>query len=285
MEKTTLSTSVERKVDKLGHEKHPILTNEQREIYSLHAQVDARYKRRLAEAQEIITNSLAHTKNPYVGFSRGKDSTVTLHLVRALKPDVNVISVITDADLPDMIEYGETLMRAWSCAIHWARSSHSVFDVLQTAKQQYGDIWAQANNAASVLDKLCFFTPLMSKIRELACDGAFIGLRKEESHGRRANLNARGSLYYHQERELWICCPLMSWNKRDVMAYLVSNNIPIGPVYGKTLLHPAPEDIREGWYIPGAYAHFDGKAAWLKYYYPNLYHRLIEAFPEIACVT
>lgn len=261
------------------------MTPEQTEMYQLHAKVDRQYKRRVEESIAIIHDGLSRMEKPYVGFSRGKDSTALLHLVKSISPEVAVLSVVTDADLPDMVAYGERLMEAWGIEANWIRPQMSVFEILQIAKEKYGTIWGQANDARSLLDKVCFFDPLMDAARQMRLDGSFLGLRKEESRGRRANLNVRGAVYYHQGRDMWTCCPLMSWSRRDVMAYLVSHDIPIGPVYSKTRFHRAPDDIREGWYVPGAYANFDGKAAWLKYYYPDLYRRLIEQFPEIANMT
>lgn len=111
-------------------------------------------------------------------------------------------------------------------------------------------------------------------------DGHFWGMRKEESIGRRLMLNNRGPLFYAQIRGLWRCTPLADWRWEDVWAYIHTFDVPYSEIYDKHGFCD-PRQIRNtSWVTTDGAAH-NGRVAWLKYYYPELYAKLAEQVPEI----
>lgn len=64
-------------------------------------------------------------------------------------------------------------------------------------------------------------------------NGTIIGLRKEESNGRKINYYLRGYEYYNKRELANILQPIVNWSVLDVFSYLFTNNVPINPIYFK----------------------------------------------------
>lgn len=62
-------------------------------------------------------------------------------------------------------------------------------------------------------------------------NGTIIGLRKEESKGRRINYYLRGKEYYNKRELSNILQPIINWNILDVFSYAYTEKIPIMPIY------------------------------------------------------
>lgn len=236
------------------------------------------HRRRVERALDFIAETLAVCRNPYVAWSGGKDSTTLLHLCMRLRPDIPAVCCQTDIELPDNVEFVSRAAAAMGANLTLIRPQVSAWQVLRECGGPFG----QVNIATSRLDRECFFEPLMKYVRERGHDLAFLGLRGEESRGRLLNRRARGLRYQNRARSITIATPLADWSGRDIMAYLTSNGIPINPVYSKTRFHPEPERIREGWWVPGEQAAARGAVVWLRHYYPELYRRLAQEWPEVA---
>jgi 3'-phosphoadenosine 5'-phosphosulfate sulfotransferase (PAPS reductase)/FAD synthetase len=69
----------------------------------LYARLPA-FKRRVERAKALIAEVLAMSKNPYIAFSGGKDSAVTLHMARSIDPSVVAIWSDDEWNLPETME-------------------------------------------------------------------------------------------------------------------------------------------------------------------------------------
>lgn len=236
------------------------------------------HRRRVERALEFVGAMLSQCRNPYVAWSGGKDSTVLLHLCMRVRPSIPAVCCQTDIDLPDNIEFVPRAAAEMGINLTVIRPRVSAWEVLVETGGPFG----QVNVATSRLDRECFFEPIMALVRERGYDLVFLGLRGEESRARLLNRRVRGLSYRNQTHDITTATPIADWSGRDVMAYLVGNDIPINPVYSKTKFHPEPERVREGWWVPGEKGAAHGGVLWLRYYYPELYQRLAREWPEVA---
>lgn len=62
-------------------------------------------------------------------------------------------------------------------------------------------------------------------------DGTIIGLRIQESKGRKFNYYKKGIEYYNKREKSNILQPLVKWKEFDVFSYLYTEKFPINPVY------------------------------------------------------
>ena len=58
--------------------------------YTLHASSGS-HLHGIEQAKRVITEWLSHCDKPYVAFSGGKDSSVMLHLVRQIAPEIEAV--------------------------------------------------------------------------------------------------------------------------------------------------------------------------------------------------
>jgi 3'-phosphoadenosine 5'-phosphosulfate sulfotransferase (PAPS reductase)/FAD synthetase len=114
--------------------------------------------------------------------------------------------------------------------------------------------------------------------KEHGFGGVFLGIRKDESVGRRWNLTVRTPLY--QVNGFWHCCPLADWTYRDVFAYLISNNIQYPAFYDFEDMGMTREWIRNSSWVSTDGA-AKGQIAWLRKHYPKQYKELSARFPEV----
>lgn len=235
------------------------------------------YRKRVKKAMLYIAEFLTECKKPYVALSAGKDSSVIAHMSNKLCPEIKMASVINDdLDFPENRETLQKLKEQFNFNIEILKPDVSGWEIL---KNETNDIFNQINNAASKLDKKCFYEPLDKFVKRGGYDGVIMGLRAEESQARLNNLKFNGAIYRKKNR-LLVCNPISHFKAIDVFAYLCQYNIPISPIYNKTALGTPPGRLREGWWPPGESTSKHGYCVWLKYYYPDLFTKLVSEFPE-----
>ena len=109
-------------------------------------------------------------------------------------------------------------------------------------------------------------------------DGAFIGVRREESNNRQRLFAMRGVLYYADTRKLWACYPLAHWTARDVWAYTVIHKLPYNELYD--LAPEGRERARNGAMFGTRSARY-GRLKFLQQVYPDWFNRFAAEFPEV----
>lgn len=230
----------------------------------LHARLP-RYRRLVAQAQEIISDALERMAHPYVAFSGGKDSTVVLHLVRAIAPDTVAAWGDDEWNLPEtmaLIEQTPNLVRRASRIQHaeWFTSWDS-----DNPQLPDGTVWVEGHMAFE---------------RERGHDGVFMGLRADENSRRRHYLRRFGTLHYATSNEIWQCNPLAWWSAMDVWAYLYANQVPYNTAYDKLQAMGLPLDRQRIGPLANARVLGYGQISILKRGWPDLYNRFAAAYPE-----
>lgn len=234
----------------------------------------SKHKKRLQHTKEVILRAFEITDNWCISCSGGKDSISMAHFINTIKP-TPIFSYKDDLVYPGESQYLiDTAKRyGWDIRIHEEMLWSRVEDISRTG--------------GTITDVLGMFSDTFwSAINENndRYKGSFIGMRAQESFGRRWNYKKRGDIY-EMANGFWHAIPIARWEAGDVFAYLVSNDIPIFSLYTKKGIVP-PEKRREGWYIPaGDYMRSTGSVVQLKYTYPDLFEKLAELFPELGYET
>lgn len=191
--------------------------------YLAHAKT-ANFSRQVAKAKTTVQEWLLLSTKPYIAFSGGKDSTVLLHLVRSLSPDILAVFGDDEWHLPETLEFlnaTPNLHRIASSSFHcdwftaWedgpGRVPGNVEWVGSPDKNDSAGFWAE---------------------RE-AYDGVALGLRAEENSYRKVHLKTYGMIHQEQKHGLWQCNPLAWWNLNDVWAYILVNDLGYNKAYDR----------------------------------------------------
>lgn len=91
------------------------------------------------------------------------------------------------------------------------------------------DMDARHPTAAFVLE--CLEKPRWRTMDEHEIDGTILGLRQDESRGRRMNIARQGTEYWNQREIAEICLPVARWTTRDIYEYTASRGVPLHPIY------------------------------------------------------
>lgn len=237
------------------------------------------HKSKIEKSRQIIASFLSEHPESYVSWSTGKDSTALLHLALSVKPAIKVMSEKDDMDYPEEMEYLEMMREKYKLNLDVISPAEFIWNQISKF-----DVANDIHSRNTDFSAVYFYDLISDYKRKNNYSGVMLGLRAEESKRRLWNLKKRGSTYFCDRDGDWVCQPIASWTGADVFAYLISNNVPILDVYWKLKFVESPEQIRKSWILPGARAS-SGQVAWLKYYYPELYSKLVQIKPEIRCYS
>jgi len=225
-----------------------------KQIALLHAKTN-RHKYALNSARRIIEQALSRGAFAWaVSFSGGKDSTVVAALVRERLPDVPLVWSDDEWYLPETAEYMARINN-----LHHIRTNAKHAEWLCVD----GD-WGGIPDYA----------------RAQGWDGAFLGLRQDESNQRRVYLRTYGPLHYVMARKQWQCNPIHNWSWRDVWAYIYANDVDYNRAYDRLdEIGVDPEHQRIGPLAVDRVLGY-GQLVILKKGWPDLFNRFSAAHPE-----
>lgn len=198
----------------------------------------------------------------YVSFSGGKDSTVLLHLVRSMYPDVEAVFVDTGLEYPEIKEFvrtieGVTVLRpkmSFKRVIEkygyplLSKEQAQNFHELRTTKSEklrnirlHGNKWGQGKISA-------YWEPLTRapfKISHKCCDvmkkqpakkfekesgkKAFLGTMTDESSLRKIEYLKHGCNAFESKRPM--STPLSFWLEKDIWEYIREFDVPYSKIY------------------------------------------------------
>ncbi len=229
------------------------------------------YITKVSEAHDIIKQALLNMKSPYVSFSGGKDSTVMLHMILKRDPNIPVIYWDADASYPDTENFINKLVKEWNLNFIRVKT-----EPMLSVFRKYGVNHPQIENKTMIAT---VYNPIKKLMKEHDFDGVFVGLRAEESFGRRKLIKNRGVIFYNKMQEVTECLPVANFTVQDIWSYITSNNLPYNSIYDKTAMRPR-NDIRVSYWC-GESCREMGRWVWLKKEYPELYNKFASEFPEV----
>jgi 3'-phosphoadenosine 5'-phosphosulfate sulfotransferase (PAPS reductase)/FAD synthetase len=115
---------------------------------------------------------------------------------------------------------------------------------------------------------------------EYEINAVILGLRVEESRGRRINYFLRGDEYYNRREKNVVLQPLGLWSVKDVFFYMALENIPKHPVYNKLKKFKEKKQIRLNTPLTLDFTS-EGDIGILKHVYPKTFNRYAEILPHI----
>lgn len=256
------------------------------ESYRLYSKLRV-FRYRVEGARQIIRNALEISRKPYVACSWGKDSICLLHLVVQERPDVDVIWIRSDEfdEWPNTDRIANEFAGRWPISLHTARTM-PVTDCYRQTGGFYVFAETAGQKEADRQYSREFIKAIISRARNIDSDLAFIGLRQEESFGRRVMLRKMGNTFFAKSNEITESFPLSDWTGKDVWAYIAVNDLPYLALYD---LAEDRERARNGAMfaanVPsyGGAMHYNGQLAALKKIYPDLFNRFAAEFPEVRC--
>lgn len=209
-----------------------------------------------------------------VSFSGGKDSTVSLDLVRQVLPDAPAAFFDSGAELDGTREMVE---RAG------AETVHPRLTMLDMAR--YAGWWGYASpvDPDSEFDakQVLIQEPSETFVVKRGLRVVVHGVRASESHGRAMHVGSRGELYRGRDGT-WYCMPLARWSLTDVWAYIASRGLRYHRAYDALSAAGIP---REGQRVSGALGERGsgfGRHEALRIVEPETWRRLAVEFPSLA---
>jgi len=199
---------------------------------------------RIRKAQEIIPPIPdvlervldEHGDGCAVSWSGGKCSTVVLHQVLQMKPDVKVLFCNTGVEYPETYAFINRIRRDWSLR-----------DFIETKpKKTFWECWRQYGPPMtrsalwklnkSGVPKCCIYLkekPAIQAIREREISCVITGLRASESRMRFLSIRRKGQYFESKKWGCHRCHPLAFWGRRDLLHYIEENDLPINCIYQK----------------------------------------------------
>ena len=257
------------------------MDDREQRLYELHSRLDG-FKYRIKQARRIAKDGFATIDCPYASLSFGKDSIVMVHLLLSINPHLPVMYVNCGEwdEWPDTPRVKREFLKQFPCNFIELRGP-SIVEAYRAAGfyiQEQEDS-KDARKVESLYSK-SLAEILTAAARWHGFDGAFIGLRKEESYGRAKLFQARGALYFAETRQAWACHPIIHLTARDVWAYIIKHDLPYNELYD---LDPRGREIARNGAMFGTRSKYLDRMAFLRQMYPDWFNRFAAEFPEVRC--
>ena len=209
-----------------------------------------------------------------VSYSGGKDSSVCWHLANRVAPGTVGAHLDSGGEHPlsarFVVQFSEWLEAP--LVIEHARLGY--LDLLWLA--YHGSIWI----SSETLMRFIIDEPAEAVAEAYGANAYVIGLRKDESKGRKLSGNVHGREHLQAATGLTRIAPLLNWTTTDVWAYIAKHSLPIHPAYFETLEGESFLDARVSVVVDLAAYHTTGTLSRLRKYHPSFYNELKAKVPK-----
>lgn len=214
----------------------------------------------------------------YVSFSGGKDSTVLLHIVREMYPDIEAVFVNTGLEYPEIQKFVKTfenvtilrpkmrfdeVIKKYGYPIISKNVSRKIYDARNGKEWALSYVDGSARLKNGNKSRFCIekYAPLLNTDFKCA-DNCCAVMKKSplKEYAKRTHkkpITAQMADESKQRETQWLLkgCnafdtknpmsnPMSFWKEQDVLQYIKKYNIPIAPVYGDIVYSENPEQMR-----------------------------------------
>lgn len=207
------------------------------------------------------------TSGVYVSFSGGKDSTVLLHIVRNLYPDIEAVFVNTGLEYPEIQQFVKTfdnvtilrpqmrfdeVIRKYGYPVISKETSQNVYEARKNPKaraaskfdenseyvKKYGSRyslskWNPLRESDIPISHMCCNVMKKNPAKEFekrTGKKPILATMASESNIRKKRWMMYGCNAFDSKRQT--SQPMSFWTEQDVLQYIKHNDIPIASVYG-----------------------------------------------------
>jgi len=211
-----------------------------------------------------------------IAFSGGKDSTVTLHLVRRVFPDAIAGFYDSGAELRDTLD----LVAATPNVQVIPAGGGGLIELCK--RNGYWGHEAESPDPRPVdFGAELIFKPAREFVQRNELQTVALGLRADEAVGRRINARTKGEYYYADYADIYHLCPVQFWTEDEIWAYIAKYDLPYNRAYDTmTALGISRPHQRISTNLGTDAAAF-GRYTYLKLLDPDLWNRLAAEFPLI----
>jgi len=228
------------------------------------------FGRLVCQTSAVIREWLDVSEHPCVAFSGGKDSSVMLYLIRALRPDTPAMYGDDEYVFPETKELVATTPNVFKTAGHIQHSEW--FTAWDDRSQLPADReWVESVEFKSLTAQW---------LHNHGYDGIAVGLRAEENPGRRIGIKTYGQVFFAQAKKLWTCWPLAYWKTDDIWTAIVYYNIPYNRAYDRMFELGVPRNLQRIGPFGNHKAVAMGQMTVIKRGWPELYNRFYAAHPD-----
>jgi len=172
-----------------------------------------------ATPQEILRWACGRFERICLAASFGKDSVTLLHMLRDIRPGIEVVYLNTGYDFPETLAFIERLRKEWDLNIQEYRPLLSV----EEHERRFG-----ADLYKTDPDRCCGIRKVEPMARALQGYDAWItGLRRDETEFR------KHIRVVEEQDGIVKVNPLANWTVEDVWNYIQANGVPYNPLYDK----------------------------------------------------